>query len=772
MRSRRWRGARLVPAVGVAWACAGAATLLPGIAPVAAAVLWLTCVAGVAGMLRRPARALAIAVVACAAGAAVCSHVALAQPGRDEAAGFAGPGGRVVTIEATVSGAVAAGTTGEVWFDASAHDIRVGERALRVAQPVTVGVGAEHVPSLAGAGLGATVRVRGSVLPADPGERSVITMRASGPVEVVSVPPGVLGALVSMRASLVASAGGLPDPGGALVPGLAVGDTSGVDDTLDAAMKTSSLSHLTAVSGANCAIVVGMAFGLAAVCGAARGVRVAAGMAALALFVLLVTPEPSVVRAGAMAAIAMLAVALGRAGAGLATLCLAVTVLLVVDPWLASSLGFALSAVATASLLVLARPLADGLARWMPRAPALAIAVPLAAQLACAPLIVLIDPHVPLLGVLANLLAAPAAPIATVAGFFAALATPFPWVQDGLVAIAWLPASWIAGIARTVAGIPAQYAPWLDGLPGALLLALVCGAAVAAIALRPGRGRARGVARLAAVGVVGVVAGVGGGTAALQTVAGSLTVPSAWRIAVCDVGQGDAVLIRSGDAVALVDAGPDPVLLTRCLERFGVSRLDLVVLTHFDLDHVGGVAAVHGRTGLVLHGPPEPGDGALELLADGGATLVEASAGRTGALGAARWQVRWPAADTVTPGNDASVVVEVFGDDLPRTLLLGDLAAEPQARLRASARDVDVVKVAHHGSADQDPGLYDRLDAELAVIPVGADNDYGHPRASLLSMLAAQGTAVARTDTDGAVALWMDGGVLQVWRERGVGGAG
>ena len=242
---------------------------------------------------------------------------------------------------------------------------------------------------------------------------------------------------------------------------------------LDAAMKESSLSHLTAVSGANCAIVVGLAFGAVAAAGGSRRARVGGGVAALIGFVLLVTPEPSVVRAAAMALIAMLGVLLGRTGAGIAVLCLAVTVLLVGDPWLSGSLGFALSAVATGSLLLWARPLATGLAQRMPRAMALALSVPLAAQLACGPLLVIITPTVPLYGVIANLLAAPAAPIATIVGLAACLSAPLPWVQSGLTAIAWLPAAWIAGTAHTVSSLPGDQVPWLEGWTGVAALAAV-----------------------------------------------------------------------------------------------------------------------------------------------------------------------------------------------------------------------------------------------------------------------------------------------------------
>ncbi len=169
-------------------------------------------------------------------------------------------------------------------------------------------------------------------------------------------------------------------------------------------------------SSGTCALVVGIAFAGAALCGARRGVRVAVGLLTLAALVVLVSPEPSVVRAAVMAAIAMLGVVLGRTGAGVSLLSTAVVGILVLDPWQAGSLGFALSVAATAALLLGAGPLADGLARWMPAPLALALSVPLSAQLACGPLLVLIAPQVPVYGVVANLLAAPAAPVGTVVG--------------------------------------------------------------------------------------------------------------------------------------------------------------------------------------------------------------------------------------------------------------------------------------------------------------------------------------------------------------------
>ncbi|MFG6401547.1 ComEC/Rec2 family competence protein [Microbacterium sp. P04] len=769
---RRTRLLRLVPAAASAWAAAALCVCLPDASGwVAACGVGATAV-GIVLVARTRRAGAAVFAVAGLAVAVVAAHVVIAQPGRDAVGQLVPGSGRAVVVDAVVAGKLEATSGGEVWFDALAQRVSAGERTLEGLHPVRVGVSAAEVPALAEVDIGTSVSVHASTIPRDVGERAGLVLRAHRVEVAGDAAAAPLALASSLRRSLVSSASTLPAPGAALVPGLAVGDTSAVDAALDAQMKASSLSHLTAVSGANCALVVGIAYGAAALCGARRGMRVAVALVTLGGFVLLVTPEPSVVRAGAMAAIAMLALALGRAGAGLSVLCLAVVTLLAVDPWLSVSLGFALSTVATSSLLVVARPLAAGLSRWMPRPLALGLSVPLAAQLACGPLLVLVDPHVPLLGVVANLLAAPAAPLATLAGFAACLFAPLPWVQDGLAGIAWLPASWIAGIAQTVASFPGQRMPWLDGMMGVAALAAVSAGVVVVVAggtEHPGRRMFRVIAGL----VLAVVVGVGGGQSVLRTVAGPLTLPAEWAVAACEIGQGDAVLVRSRAAVALIDTGPDPALLRACLDRFGVSQLDLLVLTHFDLDHVGGLAAVVGRVSRVVHGPPDGSDAQRELdsLAAAGAELHLAEPSMQGLLGDARWRVLWPPSEAA-PGNDASVVVDVRGGALPTMLFLGDLSAEAQRGLQRAnpLGRYDVVKVAHHGSADQDARLYAMTHPVVGLIPVGQDNDYGHPRDSLLSTLTSLGTAVARTDENGVVAAWKDeAGYVHVWREREVG---
>lgn len=771
------RGLHLVPLVAAAWASAFAATWLPAAAVPIAIVAWaLTLVVLAPAAIRWPhdrrrGRVVLVAILSLAAAAGAASSVAYTQPSRHQATALAIDGGRAIQVTGAVVGKIERRSDGSLGFDAVATAVRVGSDITDVRFEIAVTVASDSIDAERGPlDVGALFVADGTARPGWPGDRAALTVRAARGVAVLSPPAGPLATVSALRHQLVAAVLDLPGPGAGLVPGLAVGDTSAVDPALDAAMKRSSLSHLTAVSGANCALVVGLAFAAAASLGAGRRTRVVCGLGALAGFVLLVTPEPSVVRAGAMAAIAMVGMLLGRAGVGMAVLSLAVTALLVADPWLAGSLGFALSAAATASLLLFARPLAAGLGRRLPRSLALALSIPLAAQLACGPLLVLIEPSVPVYGVLANLLAAPAAPLATVLGLAACLAAPVPLLASGLAALAWLPASWIAATAETVVTLPGDVLPWIAGWPGFVALSVV-GGAVGLLVAAPRRGRTW--VRAGAGAVLAITIGLIGGGAALGGVAGRWTIPAGWSVLACDVGQGDAVLLRSEGAVALVDTGPDPVALRTCLDRVGVDRISLLVLTHFDLDHAGGVDAVRGRVDTLLHGPaPSPREEALIASLDRDAVRLVA-AGQRGSLGAAQWRVLWPRADdrAFPSGNDASVVLDVRGGGVPPTLLLGDLSASPQAALAGSGGlrpPYTVVKVAHHGSADQSADLYAAARPALALVTVGSDNDYGHPRAEILDALATMGARVARTDTGGIVAVTSAGSGVEVWRERGL----
>jgi competence protein ComEC len=310
------------------------------------------------------------------------------------------------------------------------------------------------------------------------GDLTAAVLVASGPPYLLKGPEWTQLAAGALRAGLQAACAALPTEPGGLLPGLVLGDTSDLDPALEEDFRTTGLTHLVAVSGANVAIVLGV------VLLAARWLRVGpwpgAVLAGLALvgFVILVRPSPSVLRAAAMGAIGLLALATGRTRAAAAALAAAVVVALLLDPALASSVGFSLSVLATGALILLAPRWRDTLrAAGVPPGVAEALAVPAAAQVACAPVIAALSGQVSLIAVPANLLAAPAVAPATVLGVGSAVVSPF-W-PDGAGALAWLaswPARWLVWIAHTGAMVPVGSIPWAAGWAGAVLLAAVLGA--------------------------------------------------------------------------------------------------------------------------------------------------------------------------------------------------------------------------------------------------------------------------------------------------------
>lgn len=735
----QWSELRLMPVALGAWAAGGA---LIGFSPDApfvpiAGLLWAG--AAIAALVSARARTFA-AISLLLTGAAVVATVVAVQAPLKSPPGFP-DAPRPVVLEFDVAGAT---TDGRVPVRASVAGEPHADTAdvlLFLDEPTRLRIGERATVS-------AVLR------PVPPGDDVAFLAFAEGAVTVLATAPPGLAMASGLREGLSDLSRTLPGPGAQLLPGLAVGDTSRVDAALDGDMKASSLSHLTAVSGANCAIVVGAVFAVCAAVGMRRGMRVAVSLAALAGFVVLVTPEPSVLRAAVMGGVVLLALALGRPARGVPALSLAVFVLLAIDPWLARSYGFALSALATAGLLLLAGPLGAVFGRWLPHPLALVVAVPLAAQLACQPVLLMLSPALPLWGVPANLLAAPAAPIATVVGLIACLVVAWvPPLAAGLAAIAWIPAAWIAGVAEFFAGLPGAQLPWPGGPLGiAVLLALTLVALVALLG-RPGTRVRRAATVLAMIGTLGYLGAVAG-------VRGAQLVgrPPDWQFAMCDVGQGDAMVIRSAGRVALIDTGADPEPLAACLDDLGIGAIDLLVLTHFDLDHVGGTEAVLGRVGTALVGPAgDPEDKRLrnELRATG-ARVVDVTEGMSGSLGELTWRALWPPPRGIEPGNAASIALHVEAGPhcagCLSGLLLGDLDEEAQIRMRAARRlaAVDMLKVAHHGSADFSETLYADAAASVGLIGVG-ENDYGHPTPRALDALASSGTAAFRTDLDGLI---------------------
>ncbi|WP_435857504.1 ComEC/Rec2 family competence protein [Streptomyces olindensis] len=625
---------------------------------------------------------------------------------------------------------------------------------------------------------------------------AVLRVRGEAGPEVVGAPSAAQRLAGRLRAGLREATDGLPADARALLPGLVVGDTSRITPDLEEAFKETDLTHTLAVSGANFTILLALLLGppglaqqaerrgLAPRLGISlRGTAVLGGVLSLG-FVVVCRPDPSVLRAAACGAVALLALATGRRRSLIPALATAVLLLVLYDPWLARSYGFLLSVVATGALLTLAPRWSAGLRRrGVPPRLAEALAAAAAAQALCAPVVAVLSARVSLVAVPCNLLVEFAIAPATVLGFAALAAAPVG--MPAAKALAWCaqwPAEWIATVARTGAALPGAGVDWPGSWAGAALLA-----AVTLLVLLAGRRLLRhpwwcGVCALLLVLVVVQPPPL------TRVVTG--WPPPGWRLVMCDVGQGDAlVLAAGGGAGVVVDAGPDPERVDHCLRSLGVTRIPLVVLTHFHADHVAGLPGVlRGRAvgAIETTGFEEPAEQAAFVRRAAAARRVpvtRAAVGEQRRTGQLSWQVVWPPPSPppdAPPGllpahpapegpNDASVAMLVRSGGL-RLLLLGDL--EPPAQ-RALARSpaaaalggVDVLKVAHHGSAYQDPGLMRRAAPRLALISCGENNMYGHPAPGTVAALRAGGATVLRTDRDGALAVVGGGGELSVARD-------
>lgn len=620
-------------------------------------------------------------------------------------------------------------------------------------------------PAWSRVALGSEVRWVGRLAPADDADLAALVVGSRPPVRIRGPDVWWRGA-AAVRSSIRDSVDGRPAAQRELVPALVVGDDVGLPDEVERDFRTTGLTHLTAVSGTNLTLVVGFLLLLARSVGVRGRWLTLVGLFGIVGFVLLARTEPSVVRAAAMGTVGLFALGTDGRRRGLRALGVAVTALLLVSPALAVSAGFALSVLATGGIVLLGPPVQAALGRWLPMPVAGAIAVPFAAQLACTPVIAALSGEVSLVAVLANLLVAPLVGPATVLGLAGGLAG-LVWDPLGRVVGtgAALCVGWIVLVARWGADLPVPSVGWGSGvLAIAALVALCLGVALAAPALL--RRRRLGVVVVVAslvvvLGVPGRIASVPGGWLRGWP-------PRGWVLAACDVGQGDALAVSVAPHQAIVvDAGPDPDLVDRCLDRLDVTQVPLVVLTHFHADHIAGLPGVlDGRTVGVVEASPmlDPAAGVEEVTrtaAEAGVVVTQASYGRTLRYGDVTLQVLWPdlPAPVRGPGdgsaaNDASVVLLIESRGI-RMLLTGDIEPPGQQRLAAALPDldIDVLKIPHHGSTHQDTHWLRSLDAEIAVVSVGDDNDYGHPDPWLLDALVDGGAEIARTDQDGDVAV-------------------
>ena len=617
---------------------------------------------------------------------------------------------------------------------------------------------------------------------------------------------GVAGVLDSMRRRAErAVAAGLPRSEAALARGMVLGQDEAIDESTRRDWRDAGLAHLLAVSGQNVMLLVALALPLLAFARLGPYARGAGLLILVALYVPLAGAGPALQRAGVMGVAGIAALMLSRPASRWYALLLAAAVTLAINPRASADPGWQLSFAAVAGILVVGRPLASlltragedllrerprGGERALVRGVAEGVAITVAATIATAPLLAFHFGAVPIVGLIANLLALPAvAPamwlgmVKAALGLIAPALPPAGALAEPLGPITRLPLAYLDRLAERCADLPGgSLALPIRSAPAVLVTYVALGllAVATRVAWRrrspsdlPERAAAwRRAPRSLRVAVVALA------LVALFLVTatglGSPSPPGELTVRFLAIGQGDATLIQHPDGTAvLFDGGPPEGGVARLLRRAGVSRLDIVVVTHAARDHQGGLADVFAQypVGLLLDGgdgSPDPGLQAVrDEAARRGVRIVPAQAPMAVRAGALEIRVLSPLPRPPGPAPedpDPRAVVAIVSSGAFDLLLSAD--AESEALLPLALPDVEAMKVPHHGSADPGlPELLERVDPELAAIEVGV-NTYGHPAPSTLAALDAAALDSYRTDRDGTVTLTVARGQMSVATER------
>lgn len=545
---------------------------------------------------------------------------------------------------------------------------------------------------------------------------------------------------------------------GSLVPGMVIGDTALQSEEFDATMRLAGLSHLTAVSGANFSIVATVVMWLVSLRIKTKRLRLLITASTLALFAVVVRPSPSVLRAGVMAAVVLYAQLRGNQRSSLLALSGAVTLLLLIDPYQGLDAGFALSVLATFGIIVIAPQITEWLMKnWnFPKVIAEVIAIPIAATILCSPVVIAISGKLSFASVPLNMIAAPLVPIVTLSGFAALLFIPlarfttlFP--AEFLGFIAHLSAWPIAGIARWSHSAPIIEMPF--GFFGGALFIIAAAAVLFAFkTLRSSTHRIAGILALALL---------------MSMTFFTLSGARNWQLYQCDVGQGDALLIRTSKASAMVvDVGPEPSRVDRCLRMAGVKTISLLVISHLHADHYGGISgAVRGRAVHRWWIAPDHSPQSIEIVSELQTAIgIAPEYVRSGSqfrLDPFAIRVLWPDVEKLdTPRldgdgseqNNRSIALLIESDDVS-IFTAGDIEPYAQEEIiqRHDLSTVDIYKVSHHGSALRSQRYDEILNPAVALISVGKSNPYGHPAPEAIGALAP--ARIFRTDRDGSLRL-------------------
>ena len=554
-----------------------------------------------------------------------------------------------------------------------------------------------------------------------------------------------------------------------------LGDKTGLDDTLYSALNRAGLMHAAAVSGLHISFLVGLALALGG-----RNRWTALGMIPLlAFYALMAGGTPSALRAVIMQSALLLAPMARRDGDGPSALAAALLVLLIQNPFAAASVGLQLSFASVAGILLVTEPLSrrfSGLLKplrpkkgarvrlclWkLARAALAGVAASLGAMLFTVPLVALYFGQILLLSPLSGVLALWALSLLMACGLvLGTLAIFLPGPAALLGGVAGLLGHYVRGVALALGKFP--FASLSADNPYCVIWLAAVYLALAAAFLGKARPRRPAVPVCAAAVLLCAAIGLG----RLEVETADLTVTA------LDVGQGSSTALLSGGRAALVDCGGSGArsagdIAADYFASMGRTRLDVLVLTHFDSDHCNGVEQLFYRMQvdkLAVPGGIDAGDeAALLALAEAeGAEILPVEDTETLALGEAALTLFPPLGGGTSNESGLFALCSRNGFDV---LITGDADAFVEKMLvkYQPIPDLELLIVGHHGSKYSSDAEFLRATApELALISAGRGNSYGHPAPETLARLAELGAEVRRTDQEGSLTVSVRGDGLGI----------
>ena len=551
-----------------------------------------------------------------------------------------------------------------------------------------------------------------------------------------------------------------PDDTAGFLQALLLGDKTALSYADKNALAVAGIYHAVAVSGMHVSILLGM---ILLLCGGNHRLAAAIGLPSAAFFILMTGAPASAVRAGIMQAMVLCAPLARRENDPPTTICTALLVLLVQNPWSLLNVGLQLSFASTAGIVFFAggiyRALSDSrllsrllrpktLLSALVRAMLTALCCTVSSMVFALPITALQFSTVSLAAPVVNVLALWMLSIVFCAGMLAALlALVFP---AGAVALAWLlswPVRLVWLLVRGAAGLPFA-ALYLDN--GYHITAAVFLYALALLlALHPKSVRFRHAAA-AAVLVTACCMGLSCADYAM----------SGRSFSMLDVGQGQCLVYRTGNSISVIDCGGQEDASGETAARFllarGVTRVDRLILTHFDADHCNGVRQLLNRIRIgTLYVPELSPESRLR-------TKLLFAAARTGTdIQFVTDDLSLPDGVTlfapITDAEEDNAGLCVLAEDEKYDILItGDLSAQAEYRLLSThaLRRTAVLVAGHHGAASSTSETLLRVtQPEAVLISVGADNRFGHPAGETLTRIADTGAAVYRTDQRGTITI-------------------